>query len=199
MTLLSNPRLVIFVLIMAALLAAGIAVFFLMPPLYGVAATGIAGFIDWTMFKILRRQLRTTVTVDGEGARFDLYGEERIDIPWNEATLVGLAVDAGARGRRARQLFFYSEGVDRLMVVPEEFARFADFVAETRRRSPAFRDLELASGETLKERLRSLVTPSPPSSPQPDGDSPPVPAVGSPPGPSHHGSNDTTGGTPRRA
>ena len=91
----------------------------------------------------------------------------------DDLTLVGLAVDAGARGRRARQLFFYSEGVDRLMVVPEEFARFADFVAETRRRSPAFRDLELASGETLKERLRSLVTPSPPSTPPSAAGSPP--------------------------
>jgi len=172
MTLLSNPRLAIFVLIMAVLLATGIAVFFLMPPLYGVAATGIAAFIDWTVFKILRRQLRTTVTVDGDGVRFNLYGEERIDIPWNEATMVGLAVDADVRGRRARQLFFYAEGVDRLMVVPEEFARFADLVAETRRRSPAFRDLELAAGETLKERLRSFVTPPPASTPQPDGGAP---------------------------
>jgi len=180
MTLLSNPRLAVFGLILPLLLATGISVFFLMGPLYGVAATAIAAFVDWTMFKILRRQLRTTVTVDGDGARFDLYGEERIDIPWPEATLVGLAVEKGARGRRARQLFFYTEGVDRLMVVPAEFARFADLVEETRRRSPTFRDIALAAGETLKERLRSLVGPSPASTPQQAAGEPAGPPAGDP-------------------
>jgi hypothetical protein len=180
MTLLSNPRLAVFGFIMPILLAAGISVFFLMGPIYGVVGTGIAAFVDWTMLKILRRQLRTTVTVDGEGARFDLYGEERIDIPWPEATLVGLAVTEGARGRRARQVFLYAEGVDRLMVVPGEFARFADFVEETRRCSPTFRDISLAPGETLKERLRSLVGPSPVPKLQSEAVSPADPPAGEP-------------------
>jgi hypothetical protein len=159
MTLLSNPRLAVFGLILPVLLAAGIAMFFLLGPVYGIVATGIAAFVDWTMLKILRRQLRTTVTVDGDGARFDLYGEERIDIPWPEATLVGLAVEQGKPGLQARRLFFYTEGVDRLMVVPTDFDRFEDLVEETRRRAPAFRDIALAPGETLKERLRSLIAP----------------------------------------
>ena len=167
MTLLSNPRLAVFGLIMLLLLGAGIAMFFLLTPIYGIVGTGIAAFVDWTMLKILRRQMRTAITVDGEGARFDLYGEERIDIPWPEATLVGLAVEEAKRGRRARQLFFYTEGVDRLMVVPADFAQFEDLVEETRRCSPSFRDIVLAAGETLKERLRSLIVPSPSSTPEP--------------------------------
>jgi hypothetical protein len=190
MTMLSNPRLAVFGLIMPILLAAGISVFFLMGPVYGVVATGIAAFVDWTMLKILRRQLRTTVTVDGEGARFDLYGEERIDIPWPEATLVGLAAVEGKRGRRARQLFFYAEGVDRLMVVPGEFARFPDFVEETRRCSPTFRDIALAAGETLKERLRSLVVTAPGTTPRPIAGSPAEPPAG--------GANDPATGAPGR-
>jgi hypothetical protein len=159
MTLLSNPRLAVFGLVLPILLAGGIAVFFLLGPFYGVAATGIAVFVDWTLLKIFRRQMRTTVTVDGDGARFNLYGEEKIDLAWPEVTLVGLTVEQGKRGRRARQLFLYKEDGDRLMVIPAEFARFEDLVAETRRSAPGFRDIDLAAGETLKERLRSLLVP----------------------------------------
>lgn len=159
MTVVSNPRLAVFGLILIALLAAGISVFFLMGPFYGIAATALAALIDWNMFKVLRRQLRTTVTVDEEGVRFNLYGEEKIDLPWPELTLVGLAVEAAVRGRRGRQLYFYKEEGDRLMVVPADFARFEDLVAETRRLAPAFRDLGLAASETLQARLRTLVVP----------------------------------------
>jgi hypothetical protein len=157
MTLLSNPRLAVFGLLLLVLLAAGISFFYLLGPFYGIAATAIAAFIDWTMFKILRRQLRTTITVDEDGARFNLYGEERVDLPWPEVTLVGMAVEAAKRGRLARQLFFYKEDGDRLMVVPTDFARFADLEAETRRCAPGFRDIALAAGETLQQRLRALV------------------------------------------
>jgi hypothetical protein len=179
MTLLSNPRLAVFGLVLPVLLAAGIAMFFL-GSFYGIAATAIALFVDWTLFKILRRQMRTTVAVGEDGVHFNLYGDERIDLAWPEVTLVGLAVEQGKRGRRAQQLFFYKEDGDRLMVVPAEFARFADLAAETRRCAPEFRDLALAAGETLKERLRSLVVPPTDTS----SESPPVtpadPPAGSP-------------------
>jgi hypothetical protein len=159
MTLLSNPRLAVFGLVLPVLLAAGIAMFFLVGPFYGIAATCIAAFVDWTMLKILRRQMRTTVTVDGDGVSFNLYGEEHIDLAWPEVSLVGLAVEQGKRGRRAQQLFFYKEDGDRLMVIPAEFARFDDLVTETRRCAPGFRNIPLAAGETLKGRLRSLIAP----------------------------------------
>lgn len=178
MTLRSNPRLAVFALALPALLAAGIAVFPLLGPVYGIAATAIAAFVDWTMLKILRRQMKTTVTVDEEGARFDLYGEEKAGFAWNEIALVGLALERGRRGRRARQLFFYKEDGDRLMVVPAEFERFAELEAETRRHAAAsFRDLEIGEGETLKDRLRGLLVSTTPSG-QPPADPPPVGAPG---------------------
>lgn len=166
MTLRSNPRLAVFTLILPALLAAGIAVFPLLGPVYGVLATALAAFVDWTMLKILRRQMRTTVTVDDEGARFDLYGEEKAGFAWSEIALVGLAVDRNRRGRRARHLFFYKEDGDRLMVVPAEFDRFAELEAETRRcAGSSFHDLEIGAGETLKDRLRVLLPPAAPPGP----------------------------------
>ena len=181
MTLLSNPRLAVFGLILLVLLAVGIAFFFLMGPFYGIAATAIAAFVDWTMFKILRRQLRTTVTVDEDGARFNLYGNERIDLAWPEVTLVGLAVGQGKRGRHTRQLFFYKEDGDQLMVVPADFARFEEFAAETRRRAPGFQDITLAAGETLQQRLRTLVVQPPEAMGEPGGQDGPPAAAGNPP------------------
>jgi hypothetical protein len=157
MTRLSNPRLAVFALALPALLAVGIAVFPLMGPIYGILAIAAAAFVDWTMLKILRRQMKTTVTVDEEGARFNLYGEEKVGFAWSEIALVGLAVEQERRGPRGRQLFFYKEDGDRLMVVPAEFERFADLEAETRRCATGFRDIVLASGETLKLKLRPLL------------------------------------------
>ncbi len=160
MTLLSNPRLAIFGIVLLALLAAGISVFFLLGPFYGIAATAVAVFTDWQLGKLLRRQMRTTVAVDDDGVHFNLYGDDRIDFTWPGVTFLGLAVTQDKRGRRSRQLFFYQEDGDKLMVVPTAFARFEDLVAETRRLAPGFRDIALATGETLKEHLRSLLTPS---------------------------------------
>lgn len=187
MTLLSNPRLAVFGLILLALLAAGISVFFLMGPFYGIAATALAAFIDWTMFKVLRRQLRTTVTVDEERVRFDLYGDEKIDLPWTEITLVGLAIETATRGRRGRQLFFYKEEGDRLMVVPADFARFDDLVTETRRLAPAFHDLDLAASETLQARLRTMIS-------LPDVAPAGASGASSPPPPAPAGAPDATPG-----
>jgi hypothetical protein len=172
MTLHSNPRLAVFALALPALLAAGVAVFPLMGPIYGILAIAVAGFIDWTMLKILRRQMKTTVTVDDEGARFNLYGEEKIGFAWSEIALVGLAVEQGRRGPRGRQLFYYKEDGDRLMVVPAEFERFADLEAETRRYATGFRDIVLATGETLKTRLRPLLPGEPAGPDVPAGDAP---------------------------
>jgi len=178
MTLRSNPRLAVFALALPALLAVGVAVFPLMGPIYGILATAFAAFVDWTMLKILRRQLKTTVTVDDEGARFDLYGEEKVGFAWSEIALVGLAVEQGRRGPRGRQLFYYKEDGDRLMVVPAEFARFADLEAETRRYAAGFLDIVLAPGETLKIKLRPML-PGGPTGPEatvtpdvPAGDAP---------------------------
>ncbi len=172
MTLLSNPRLAVFALALPALLAVGIVVFPLMGPIYGIVATGIAAFVDWTMLKILRRQMKTTITIDDEGVRFNLYGEEKVGFTWSEIALVGLAVEQGRRGPRARQLFFYKEDGDRLMVVPAEFDRFADLEAETRRCGTGFRDITLATGETLKGRLRPLLPGGHAAPDAPTGDAP---------------------------
>ncbi len=170
MTLLSNPRLAIFAFALPALLAAGIAMFPLMGPFYGIAATAIAAFIDWTMFKILRRQMKTTVSVDDEGARFNLYGEEKVGFAWSEIALVGLAVEQGRRGPRGRHLFFYKEDGDKLMVVPAEFERFADLEAETRRHATGFLDISLATGEALKNKLRLLLPEAPSTTPPAAGE-----------------------------
>jgi len=157
MTVRSNPRLLVVFLLLPVILAAGIAVIPLMGPFYGVAATALALLLAWQLYKIVRRQLRTTITVDEDGARFNLYGEETMSFPWPAVRLAGLAVEPGKRGRRARRLFFYKEEGDRLMVVPDEFERFADLEALVRRLAASFHEVTLEAGEPLKDKLRPLV------------------------------------------
>jgi hypothetical protein len=155
MTMLSNPRFAVFGLAMPVLLAGGIACF-LLGPFFGIAATGIAAFLDWNAFKMLRRLMRTTVTVDKDGARLDLPGDETRDIPWTDVRMAGLATAAGRRGRGARHLFIVDRKMDRPIFVTPEFARFDELAAAVRERVPAFHDITIDTDETLRQRLLRL-------------------------------------------
>jgi len=157
MTLLSSPRLALFGLVMLVLLAGGIAMFFLLGPVYGIVATGIAAFVDWTMLKILRRQLRTTVTVDGDGVHLNQYGDEPVDLPWSKVRLTGLAAAPGRGGRRARRLVVVDRKMEQMLSIPADFARFDELAAAVRERAPRFQDISLEAGESLKERLLRLL------------------------------------------
>lgn len=158
MTLLSNPRLAIVWLMLPVILAAGAATIALLGlwPI-GLISLVAALYIVWTLAKVVRRQMRTRIHVGDDGVRFDLYGEETLSYQWTEVKLAGLAIEEGKRGRRARKLFLYKEEGDRLMSVPDEFERFDELVSEVRSRAHAFRDLTIASGETLKGELRRLL------------------------------------------
>jgi hypothetical protein len=90
---------------------------------------------------------------------FRLHGEEKILIPWEKVRISGLALVTDKTGtpvRKDRRLFLYNEEEDRLLTITDEFENLDGLAAELRGKTD-FRELVLAEGETLKQKLRELV------------------------------------------
>jgi hypothetical protein len=171
-TVRSNPRLLVIPVLVVGLLGLALAAF-TAGPLLGIVAVAFAGYIAYALVRFVRKQLACVVDVLEDTLVLDLYGEEKIAVAWRDLTHLGVARD----GRKRRVLFLYREPEDKLLVVPDEFESFDNLVAEVAEktrasghRTPegsgdpsagpdtaAWLEIELGVGETLKDRLRTVV------------------------------------------
>jgi hypothetical protein len=157
MTFFSTPYPAVFVLIMLLLLAGGVLLLIFVGPGYGIVGIGIAAFFDWYIYKqLLRRLLRTSVTVDDAGVRFSLFGEESRALSWADVRLAGLAAAPHRFGRSVRYLFVVDRKLDQMLSFTAAYARFGEMVAVVRERASAFFDISLDADETLRHRLLRL-------------------------------------------
>ena len=159
MTIRSNPRLLLVYAILPVLVAAGVGAIFLLGPLFGIIALGVALFIAWSVLKLLRRQLTTRLETLTDDIVFFLPGDEKVVYPWEKISFAGIAVEQDAKGRprtRERRLFIYNEPDDRMIAVTDEFENLDKLAAELREKTD-FRELLLQPGETLKAKLREIV------------------------------------------
>jgi hypothetical protein len=162
MTLRSNPRILLVYLLMPVLLAAGMGAIFLLGPLFGFVALAAAGFLVWQMLKLTRRQLATRVETLTDEILFVMHGEEKVSFPWEKIRIAGMAVEPDGKGRmraRDRRLFVYNEQDDRMFALSGEFENLDGLAVELRARTE-FREIVLATGETLEAKLRELVGPA---------------------------------------
>jgi hypothetical protein len=162
MTLRSNPRILFIYVLVPVLLAAGAGAIFLLGPLFGFLALAAAGFLVWQMLKLTRRQLATRVETLTDGILFVMHGEEKVSFPWEKIRIAGMAIEQDGKGRtraRDRRLFVYNEQDDRMFALSGEFENL-DSLANELREHTEFREIVLATGETLKSKLRELVGPA---------------------------------------
>jgi hypothetical protein len=161
-TVRSNPRLLFVPLVIAGIVGVAVALIFASPVL-GVIALALAGYIAFILVRFIGKQLKCSVQVLEDGVSLDLYGEDKLHMAWEDMSHRGTASDA----KRRSALFFYREDADKLLVVPDEFERFDELVAEVRRHGDLL-ELTLEEGETVQDRLRQLV--GGPRVPAEDGD-----------------------------
>jgi hypothetical protein len=159
MTVRSNPRILMVYVFIPVVICAGVASFFLFGPLYGLVGIAAAAFFAWTLVRLTRRQLATRVETLTDEVLFRLHGDEKILVPWEKVRVSGFALvtdKTGSPTRKDRRLFIYNEEEDRLLTLTDEFENMDGLAAELRVKTD-FRELVLADGETLKEKLRELV------------------------------------------
>jgi hypothetical protein len=159
MTVRSNPRILAIYILIPVIICAGVASFFVFGALYGLIGVAAAAFFAWSLVRLTRRQLATRIETLTDEVLFRLHGDEKILVPWGKVRFAGFALVADKTGsptRKDRRLFIYNEEEDRLLTLTDEFENMDGLAAELRKKTD-FRDLVLAEGETLKEKLRELV------------------------------------------
>jgi hypothetical protein len=159
MTVFSNPRILAGIAAALILLGAGVAALLLLGLFAGLIALAAALFVDWSLLRLLRRQLATRIETLTDQVLFTLAGNETVCFPWEKIRFAGSATSADTRGRGRRgdaQLFVYNEQDDRMISIPSEYENVDALAAELRSRTD-FRELSLGRGETLKDKLRELI------------------------------------------
>ncbi len=153
MTVRSNPRILVVVILLPVLVAAAIGSIFLLGPLIGLIILAVILFSTYQLWKLIRRQLATRVETLTDELLFNLHGDEKVFFPWEKVRICGFATE---EGRKDRRLFVYNEEADKMFTLTDEFEDLDGLAKELRQKSE-FRELVLAPGETLKEKLRELI------------------------------------------
>jgi hypothetical protein len=111
------------------------------------------------MLKLTRRQLSTRVETLTDEILFVMHGDEKVCFPWEKIRIAGMAVEQDSAGRmrtKERRLFIYNEENDKMFALSDEFENLDALAAELREHAD-FQEIVLATGETLKAKLRELV------------------------------------------
>jgi hypothetical protein len=180
MTVASNPRILAAFAMAIVLLGAGVGALFVLGFVVGLIAMAAVLFVDWTLLRLVRRQLATRIETTDESITFTLVGAETVPFPWEKIRVSGTVTASDTRGRssdkrgrgsdkrgrssvtrgrgrhRDARLFVYNETDDRMISIPAEYENIDALEAELRSRTD-FRELTLDRGETLKDKLRELV------------------------------------------
>ena len=148
-TLRSNPRALVPLLLPPALIAATAAVALLADAWPVLIAAAPIGLIGYRVVRYLLKQFRNRVRIFEDRLELDFMGEEQAVMRWTELTRAGLATN----GRR-RSVFLYRAGQDQLVELSDEFESFDALVAAVRERTD-FEELDLRGARSVADHLRA--------------------------------------------
>ena len=157
-TLSSNPRMIILVLFMIALPAAGILLLIFVGIFLGIIALAGAAYLDYTMLRFFRNHLKSWVETTDTELKCRMPDGELLNFSWDKVTVAGYFTQE--RGRPF--LFVYREEEDKLVSIPEEYSEFETLYSQIKERTP-FQELSLSRGETIQERLKEMLNIEPPA------------------------------------
>lgn len=156
-TLFSNPRLILLIIIMLILPPAGVFGLFNFGLFLGIIALGLAGIIDYHFVKYTISALKTRIDTDEEGIACVTTEKETVHFAWQEITHSGLTRQQTRwRMQGTPSLFLYDGAGDRLLQIPREYSGFDALVEEVRDRT-AFTEIHLSHEENLEDRLKEMV------------------------------------------
>ena len=151
-TVASNPRMLIFFVILVALPAVGILLMIFAGMLIGIIALAAAAYLDYTMFRSVRNHLKSWVETSAAELKCQMPDGELLVFPWNTVTTAGYCQQEQGRPF----LFVYREEGDKLVTIPKEYADFNALFSEIRERTP-FQEISLRKGETIEDRLKEIL------------------------------------------
>ena len=148
-TIQSNPRILIPVLI-SFLIIAALVIMIIITRLF-FAGLLIGALVSFILYKILRfvfKQLYSFLAADKEGLTVCEYGEEIYKYPWEQVTVSGsVYFDNGSN-----LLYAYIKTEDRLFTISREFNNF-DALRDKLKSYMVLTDIKLKANETLAQHL----------------------------------------------
>jgi hypothetical protein len=166
MTLQSNPRALVPIAVVAALVAGAVLLAVLVQVIVGLAALLVTGYFAYRIIRFIVKHLASYVAADDDGVTICEFGEETHHHPWDEVTFAGTARAADGM----ELLYVYVDKDDRLMTVSREFENFTLLGEEVERHIPPT-NVQLTAGESLSAHLRQRL-PDGGSREQDDDDAP---------------------------
>ena len=88
-TIQSHPRMLIPVVVMAALVLGALLVAVLVQVLVGLLALALLGYLCFRIVRVTRKHLASYVATDDDGVTICEFGEETTSYPWAEVTCAG--------------------------------------------------------------------------------------------------------------
>jgi hypothetical protein len=147
MTLRSNPRLLIFFLILAALPLGALALYPRLPQFVGAAVLGLSLFIDFKIFCFAQPYIKTRIVTDESAITIYLAKEEEI-FAWTEVALAGKCIFKNGRPF----IFLYHLGKDKIITIPYEYTGMRNLEKTVSEKVP-YEILELSSSMELRQLL----------------------------------------------
>ncbi|UCF98495.1 MAG: hypothetical protein JSV89_02925 [Spirochaetaceae bacterium] len=151
-TLSSNPRMIILILVVISLPAMAVLLLIFAGTLFGIIALAGAAYLDYTMLRFFRNHLKSWVETTDTELKCRLPDGDLLEFSWDRVTAAGYCTQE--RGRPF--LFVYREEGDKLVTVPKEYSEFEALHSIIRQRTP-FQELSLGRGETIQERLKTML------------------------------------------
>ena len=151
-TISSNPRMIILFLFVIALPAAGVLLLIFAGTLIGIIALASAAYLDYSMLRFFRNHMRSWVETTDSELKCQMPDGDLLVFSWDQITAAGYFTQE--RGRPF--LFVYREKGDKLVTIPREYGGFQTLYDTIEQRTD-FKQLSLASGESIQERLKQML------------------------------------------
>lgn len=148
-TLHSNPRTLVLLLLPIAMIAALLVISVLAEAwevLLGILPVALVGY---RVLRYLLKQFRNRVRLYEDRVEIDFMGEDQAIMRWADLDRAGLATS----GKR-RSVFLYRTDEDQLVELSDEFESFDTIVFAVRKRTD-FEELDLQGFRTVAEQLRA--------------------------------------------
>ena len=153
LTLKSNPRMIVLLLLTLALLGVGVGSFFIIGA-WGILVIIILGFISYHLFKFIGSHLNSRIVTHDDGLTFYLPLDDTQRYSWDEITHAGFC---RSKGKEKPFIFIYASEDDRLISIPTNYDDIDKLKDELEERTSVYADYELEDGESIQDRLKSIL------------------------------------------
>ena len=149
MTVRSNPRLILFGALVVGVPLLGVALFWFLRGIIGIAAGLAAGFFTYQLITFILPSLRVRIETSSDGIRCIRPGNDDIAFRWSEITHAGLVHQKSQKP----SLFLYGEEHDRFVEISKEFSDFDLLLTMVKKQTP-FQEIRLEKADSIQDWLR---------------------------------------------